>query len=363
MRLTESEQERIQRHYSASPAAYELYLKGRFFWDKRTKQGLGQAIDYFQQAINSDPNYALAYAGLADSYALLDDWGDTAPRDSFPKARAAAEKAIALDDSLAEAHASLAIVREAYDWDWIGAEQEFKRAIELNPNYATAHQWYGLFLASFGRFREGEAEVRRAKELDPLSPIVNMALPELYMWERRYDEAIPEYKKIIALDPSFPGAYGNLADVYEKKQKYAEALDAMQQAAALKGVPEMARDVRKAYAESGYNGLIRTELATGLKERERGEYNSPVAMAGAYALLGDEQHCLEWLQKGLRRAFERHAVHCCESGIRLVAGESEVSVLAGSVGVAGSEGAELGKQSFENSEKVRLAMTLLPSGA
>jgi len=136
LRLTGSEQEKIRRHYSASPAAYELYLKGRFFWDKRTKQGLDQAIQFFQQAIHADPNYALAYAGLADSYALLDDWGETAPRDSFPKAREAAEKAIALDDSLAEAHVSLAIVREAYDWDWAAAEQEFKRAIEDAPTPA-----------------------------------------------------------------------------------------------------------------------------------------------------------------------------------------------------------------------------------
>lgn len=217
LRLTQSEQNRIEHHYSASPAAYQSYLKGRFFWQKRTKQGLDQAIEYFQQAIRTDPNYALAYAGLADSYALLDDWGETAPRDSFPKARAAAEKAIALDDSLAEAHVSLAMVRGAYDWDWGSAEQEFKRAIELNPNYATAHQWYGLFLASLGRFPEAEAEVRRARELDPLSPIVNMALPEVYTWERRDNDAIAEYKKIITLDPSFRGAYGNLAYLYETK--------------------------------------------------------------------------------------------------------------------------------------------------
>lgn len=303
VRLTESEQERIQRHYSASPAAYELYLKGRFYWDKRTKQGLEQAIQYFEQAIKIDPNYALAYAGLADSYALLDDWGDTAPRDSFPKARAAAEKAIAIDDSLAEAHASLGLVREAYDWDWAGAEKEFKRAIELNPNYATAHQWYGLYLASFGRFAEGEAEVRRAKELDPLSPIVNMALPEVYTWERRYDDAIPEYKKILALDPSFPGAYGNLTDIYEKKHMYAEALDLSQQYAALKGESDMAREARKAFAESGYNGLLRTELAKGLEERAHGQYNNPVAIAGVYALLGDQQKALDWLQRG----YEEHS--------------------------------------------------------
>jgi TolB-like protein/DNA-binding winged helix-turn-helix (wHTH) protein/Tfp pilus assembly protein PilF len=298
VRLTGSEQERIQRHHNGSLAAYELYLKGRFFWDKRTKQGLDQAIEYFQQAIHVDPNYALAYAGLADSYALLDDWGETAPRDSFPKARAAAEKAIALDDSLAEAHVSLAIVLEAYDWDWVSAEQEFKRAIELNPNYATAHQWYGLYLASLGRFSEAEVEVRRAQKLDPLSPIVNMALPEVFTWEGRYDEAIAEYKKIIALDPSFAGSYGNLANLYERKHMYSEALDTMQPYCSLKGDPDLGRELRKIYSTSGYNEVIRKELARSLQERASGKYASPVGIAASYALLGEKKAAVEWLERG-----------------------------------------------------------------
>lgn len=298
VRLTESEQERIQRHYSASPAAYELYLKGRFFWDKRTKQGLSQAIDYFQQAIKADPDYALAYAGLADSYALLDDWGDTAPRDSFPKARAAAERAIALDDSLAEAHASLAMVREAYDWDWIGAEQEFKRAIELNPNYATAHQWYGLFLASMGHFTEAEAEVRRARELDPLSPIVNMALPEVYTWEHREDDAIAEYKKIVIMDPAFCGAHGNLAYLYERKRMYAEALEEQQRNSALAGDSDFMRKLQKIYATSGYEAMLREELMKELEDRAQGKYGKALGIASYYAMLGDEAHALEWIEKG-----------------------------------------------------------------
>ncbi len=298
VRLTGTEQEKIHHHHDASPVAYELYLKGRFFWGKRTKKGLDQAIDYFQQAIHADPNYALAYAGLADSYALLDDWGETAPRDSFPKARAAAEKAIALDDSLAEAHVSLALVREAYDWDWVSAEHEFKRAIELNPNYATAHQWYGLYLASLGRFSEAEAEVRRAQKLDPLSPIVNMALPEVFTWESRYDEAIAEYKKIIALDPSFPGSYGNLANLYERKQMYSEALDTMQLYLSLKGQPDVAGELRRLYSASGYTAVMRKELNKDLQDRAQGKYMSPVGIAASYAALSDEKHALEWLERG-----------------------------------------------------------------
>jgi TolB-like protein/DNA-binding winged helix-turn-helix (wHTH) protein len=303
VRLTGSEQEKIQHRYNANPAAYELYLKGRFFWGKRTKKGLDQAIEYFQQAIHEDQNYALAYAGLADSYALLDDWGETAPRDSFPKARAAAQKAIALDDSLAEAHVSLAIVREAYDWDWISAEQEFKRAIELNPNYATAHQWYGLFLASLARFSEAESEVRRAQRLDPLSPIVNMALPEVYTWERRDDDAIAEYQKVIALDPSFPGAHSNLAYLYERKHMYPEALESMRVYGNLAGEPEFIRKLQKAYSAFGYAALTREELKKDLQDRANGKYRNPTGIASFYASLGDETHAFEWLQK----AYEEHS--------------------------------------------------------
>ena len=253
--------------YSASPTAYELYLKGRFFWAKRTKQGLQQGIDYFQQAISVDPNYASAYAGLADCYNLLDDWGETPPRESFPKARAAADKAIALDPSLAEAHVSLAMVRGSYDWDWVGAEQEFKHAIELNPNYATAHQWYGIMLATLGRFPEAEAEVKRAQQLDPLSPIINMAVAEVYTWERRYDESIERYKKVVELDPTFAVAYGNLSEVYKLKHLYGEELSALQQEWNLSGDPGFARLLERAYSKSGHLGVVREELKRVLEER------------------------------------------------------------------------------------------------
>lgn len=303
VRLSGNEQSKISHKSSASPEAYELYLKGRYFWNKRTKTGLQQGISYFEQAIRSDPNFALAYAGLADSYNLLDDWGKIAPRDSFPKARAAAEKAIALDDSLAEAHVSLAMVRSSYDWDWNGAEQEFRRAIDLNPNYATAHQWYGLLLASLGRFPEAEAEVHRAQQLEPLSPIINMAVAEVFTWERRYDDAIAEYKKILELDPSFAGAYGNLGEVYAQKRMYAETLSLWKQKCALTGEMEFARELEKLYARSGYSGVLRAELNYDLAARASGEYSNPVGIAEAYAALGDTPHAFEWLQK----AYEEHS--------------------------------------------------------
>lgn len=303
LRLSGSEQLKIRHNPSASPEAYELYLKGRYFWNKRSKAGLQQGISYFEQAIRSDPNFALAYAGLADSYNLLDDWGKTPPRDSFPKARAAAEKAIALDDSLAEAHVSLAMVHSSYDWDWSGAEQEFRRAIELNPNYATAHQWYGLLLASLGRFPEAEIEVRRGQQLEPLSPIINMAVAEVFTWERRYDDAIVEYKKILELDPTFDGAYGNLGEVYAAKGMYAEALARWKEKCALTGEADFARDMEKSFARSGYPGMLRAELNFDLAARTSGEYSNPVGIAEMYAALGDAPHAFEWLQK----AYEEHS--------------------------------------------------------
>jgi len=302
LKLKGDEQERMEHRYRSSPAAYELYLKGRYFWGKRTKTGLDQGIQYFQQAIALDPNFALAYAGLADCYNLLDDWGQTTPRDSFPRARAAAEKAIALDDSLAEAHVSLAMVRGAYDWDWVGSEQEFKRAIQLNPNYATAHQWYGMTLASLGRFSEAEAEVKRARELDPLSPIVNMAVAEVYAWGGRYDDAIAQYKRVLELDPSFGGAYGNLADSYEQKHMYDEAVRVLKQKAILDGDQKFAGALEQAYAKSGYPGVLQVGLKDALEERNR-NYVNPVGIAETYAQLGDVPRALQWLEKG----YEEHA--------------------------------------------------------
>ena len=301
IRLTGDEQSKIQHQYNASPA-YELYVKGRYFWAKRTKEGLLQGIDYFQQAIDSDPNYALAYAGLADCYSLLDDWGKRSPRDSFPKARVAAQKAIVLDDTLAEAHVSLAMVRASYDWDWLGAEQEFRRAIELNPNYATTHQWYGITLASLGRFPEAEKELKRARELDPLSPIVNMGVGEVYAWEGREDEAILQYKRVIELDPSFAGVYGNLGMSYEKKHAYAEAVEAMKKQELLDGNLKFADLLERAYARGGFHAVLEQQLQNALSEIGK-KYVNPVGIAEIYAQLGDVPRTLQWLEKG----YEAHA--------------------------------------------------------
>jgi DNA-binding winged helix-turn-helix (wHTH) protein/TolB-like protein/Tfp pilus assembly protein PilF len=303
LRLSRSEESKLLHRYSASPEAYELYLKGRFSWGTRTSQGLQQGIDYFQRAIRADPNYALAYAGLADCYNLLDDWGETPPRESFPKARAAANQALSLDPSLAEAHVSLAMVRGSYDWDWVGAEQEFKRAIELNPNYPVAHQWYGLMLASLGRFSEAEAEVKRAQQLDPLSPITNLAVAEVYAWERHFDQSIKQYKAVLALNPAFSGAYSNIANLYQRDHRYSEALSAIRRKWDLDGDPGFARQLERVYSSSGYPGVIREVLHHLLEQRSRGAYVDPTELAGLYAELGDEFDALGWVQKG----YEEHS--------------------------------------------------------
>src|SRR5207244_11976835 len=183
--------------------AYQLYLKGRFYWNKRTAESFQKAIEFFQQAIDKDPNYALAYTGLADSYSFLSSQGIRAPTEAFPLAKNAATRAIALDDTLAEGHCSLGYVKLYYDWDWNGAAQEYRRAIELNPNYATPHHGYAYYLISIGRTEEAIAEIQRAQEIDPLSLIINTDHGEFYYFAHRPDEAIAQLQKAIEMEPTF----------------------------------------------------------------------------------------------------------------------------------------------------------------
>ena len=196
-KLTHAERQAIALRPTANPEAYELYLKGRFFWNKRTGADLRKAIDYFNQAIAEDPNYALAYAGLADCYDLLCEYSELSPKESYPKAKAAAIKALELDDTLGEAHTSLAYSLINYDWDWRSAEREYQRAIQLNPNYATAHQWYAECLSMLGRHIEAIAEIKRAQQLDPLSLIINQGVGGKYLYARRYDEAMAQFQRTL----------------------------------------------------------------------------------------------------------------------------------------------------------------------
>ena len=201
LKLSGADEQKLKRNTTADPEAYTLYLKGRYFWNKRSEEGMRKAIAYFQQAIDRDPGYALAYAGLADAYNLGDDWGSTPPSESFPRAKAAALRALDLDDSLAEAHTSLAFVKANYDWDFPGAEKEFQRAIALNPNYATAHQWYAMYLSPMRRFAEAEREIRVAQDLDPLSLIISLGVGEIFEWERKLRCSLSSVSKDVGARP------------------------------------------------------------------------------------------------------------------------------------------------------------------
>ncbi len=235
--LTPHEQAALKNVKRVNPDAYEAYLKGRYFWNKRTADGLKKAIDYFNQAIEKDPSYAPAYAGLADSYALLGDWeyGVLAPKEAYPKAKAAATKAIELDSTLGEAHISLAFCLDGYDWDWESAGREFRRGIELNPGYATGHHWYAWHLTALGRNGEAVAEIKKAESLDPLSLIISADLAEELLIAHRYDEAITQSRKTMDLDPRFAVAHYELGQAFVQKHMYNEAIAELQKAIELSG--------------------------------------------------------------------------------------------------------------------------------
>lgn len=222
-KLTGEEKVRLNKRSTDNPKAYQAYLKGRFFWNKRNEEGLKKAVGFFEQAISEDPSYAQAYAGLSDTYMLLFGYGFVPRNEAIPKSRAAAEEAIKLDSSLAEAHTALAMIAMNNDWDFAGAEREFRRALELNPNYPTTHHYYGEFMVLMGRFDEGLAEIKRALELDPLSLIIGTDLGANLHHARRYDEAIEQLRKTLEMDPSFERAHNWLVQAYCQKGMFQDA--------------------------------------------------------------------------------------------------------------------------------------------
>jgi TolB-like protein/Tfp pilus assembly protein PilF len=207
LRPTSEEQKRLAKRYTENPEAHQLYLKGRYQWDRRTPETLRQASEYFHRAIDKDARYALAWAGLADCYAVYATYDLLPPKEAAPKTKEAANRALELDETLAEAHSALAYVKSFYDWDWPGAEREFRRAIEIDPNYASAHHWYSLYLEATGRLDEAIAETKRAQEADPLSLISSVAAAQAFYFARRYDQAIEQSRKALEMDPNFlPGS-------------------------------------------------------------------------------------------------------------------------------------------------------------
>jgi TolB-like protein/Flp pilus assembly protein TadD len=299
-KLPGAEESLIAKHPTESTEAHELYLKGRFFWNKRTPENFEKAITYFQQAIEKDTSYALAYSGMADCYALLADYGAAAPDETMPKAKAAALKALQIDPNLAEAHASLAEILHDYDWDYAGALREIDRAIELNPNYATAHQWRAEFLSTQGRHEEAIAEAKRALELDPLSSIINRILGDVYLQARRYDEAITQSRKAIEIEPNFPSAHLVLGRSYGARGQYSEAVAEFIKLAELVGRGEASREMHDAYANGGWNGYLRYVAENGTTKTTAG-YRKAYGVAASFAELGEKDEAFAWLEKAYQQ--------------------------------------------------------------
>ena len=296
-KLTGSEQHVIAARPTENAEAHQLYLKGRFFWNKRTGSDLKKSIDYFEQAIAADPNYALAYAGVADAYALLPGYSGGNPGDCYPKAIAAAKKALELDDTLAEARTSLALAIWYYDFDFSQANREFQRAIELNPNYASAHQQYGNnTLSATGRFNDAIAEGKRALELDPLSLVINADLGVDYYYARRYDEAIAQERKLLEMDPGYYFAYLNLGQALEAKGARDAAIAEYQKARALNDDPLVLALLAHAYGLSG-NKVEAERILDQLKALFKARYVSAYSFALAHLGLGNKEEALRWLEQ------------------------------------------------------------------
>jgi len=303
--LNPREQAALKNVRVVNPQAYESFLKGRYFWNKRTTDGLKAALAYFDQAIEEDPKYAQAYSGLADTYALLGDWQYAAmtPNEALPKAKAAAIKALELDSALGEAHNSLAFCLDAFEWDFDSAGKEFLRAIELNPGYATAHHWYAWHLSVLGRYDEAIAEMRKAQNLDPLSLIINADLAELLLIAHLYDDSVRQSRKTIEMDSNFALAHNQLGLAYLQKQMHEEAVAELQKAVRLSGSsPTCVANLASAYVVSGSKNEA-AKLLSDLKTRAKPSYSYAPEIAVVYAALGDKDQAMNWLQKGYEGRF------------------------------------------------------------
>lgn len=303
VKLSDAKATQDKKIPSMSTPAYEAYLKGRFFWNKRTEEGVRRALDYFQEAVREDPNSALGYVGLADCYILYGgSYVGLGEGQAYPRASAAAMKALELDDSLAEAHATLAAIKTEHDWDWSGGEREFRRALQLNPNYATAHQWYSQFLSAMGRHDEAIQEGRRALELDPMSLAANWGLGARLYFARRYDEAIQQLQRPIEIEPDFAEGYGWLALAYHQKGLDDQAIAQNQKGLALSGVS--ADDIAtlgRAYTTRGWKGYWLKWIEV-YKRRSTEAALDASELAEDYADAGDKGRAVAWLE----RAYQEH---------------------------------------------------------
>jgi TolB-like protein/cytochrome c-type biogenesis protein CcmH/NrfG len=292
LKLSGADEQKLTKEYTANPEAYQLYLKGQFYLNKRTVNDLQKAIECFQQATRLAPTYALAFAGLADATSLISIYGGASQRDAMPKAKQAALKALSLDNNLAEAHDSLGQILDYYDYDFAGAEREYNRAIELKPNNATVHHWRGEVFCEQARFEESFAEYRRALEIDPLSLIINRMYGHTLLYARQYDASIAQLKKTIELDAGFPSAHFTLALAYEVKGNQAECVEQFAELHQLNGEPEKAALVRESFAKSGWQSFLKTMTEEG-RLANFSAYNA----ATFYVALGEKDKALAELNK------------------------------------------------------------------
>src|SRR5207249_2223567 len=300
-RLAGEERKLLAKRPTEDAEAYQLYLQGLFYWNKWTQADFKKAADFFTQAVEKDQHYALSYAGLADTYSLLGDAGYLPPSEAWPKSKAAAMQALDIDDSLAEAHTSLGLVKEHFEWDWAGAEQEFKHAIELNPNLATAHHRYGDYLTNMGRFEEGMAQTKKAQELDPLSLIINTTMGWQFYVAGQNENAVEQLRKVLDIDAKFSPARRTLEEVYAHMGKQKEAVAEREKALSLSGGAELAASIEEDFNKSGYKGVLQSWL-DGLTELSKHSYVSSCSIAESYMRMGEKQKAFEWLEK----AYEEH---------------------------------------------------------
>jgi serine/threonine-protein kinase len=306
--LTAPDQTQLAKADTESGEAYEAYLKGRYHWNKRTDEGFKQATNFFQEAIVKDPNYALAYTGLADCYTLRSDYGFLAPKEGYALAKGAVTLALKYDESLAEAHTSLASIKAVTDWDWQGAENEYRRAIELNPKYATAHHWYAAQLLLQGRLDQALQEIKKAQQLDPLSLGINKDFAVILLYARDYDKALEQCRKTLEIEPHFGGMSTYIAQIYELKQKYPEAVAELEKAhAAFPEDVEITYSLGQAYALMGKKDAA-LKISNELNQPAKRNGFLPKEAAYLYALLGEKEQAVAILQK----AAEEHYISVAE---------------------------------------------------
>jgi len=295
-KLSGADEQKVAKTYTANTEAYQLYLKGNFYASQYTKEGLSKGVEYYKQAIALDPNYALAYNGLAYYYIIADDWY-LSPNDSMPKAREAAKRALAIDETLADAHTSMATVLHWYDWDWAAAEKEYQRAVELNPNDPRTRQYNAWFLVETGRVDEAIAEAKKAQQLDPLSPEVNAFVGQVLILARRNEQAVEQLRKTVELDSNYWFAHAFLGRAYEQKGDVNQALTEYMRARQLEeNVPELLALVGRAYARSGKSAEAQKVIEE-LKQLSNHTYVPPYNFAMIYTGLGNKDEAFVWLNR------------------------------------------------------------------